>query len=135
MILLFLPSHAFGADFYLAMNSCTTVVGFPEESAEGVQVYNSTRYIASCTRAEDNVTCDVVFEDNSKSNKVNYRVVMETPLFLHLEAENESEYVAIHKTNHAVVALTRAVDEKFLAGKLCQGVYGTKLDFDALKER
>lgn len=135
LILFLVPSHALGVDFYLVVNECKTVVGFTTMANVDMKVYDSTKYIASCTRSEGKVKCDFFFEDKAKSNKMTYNVIIETPPLLHLESDNGAEYIAIHQTNRSVTALSRAVGEEFLAGKLCQGLYATKYEFDALMEK
>lgn len=121
------------ADFYLIMEKCKTVAGGLALSDDAVKVFDGTPVRSACARDGKKVTCQLSFpEGESGPASAEYTVLFDSPPQLHMADARRADYVAVHLTNHAAVVITRMVMENVIASKVCQGLYVTETEMQAI---
>ena len=139
---LLVSSVAFSAeyDFYIDFSECKNVVGYLVLSKESLTIIPGDPTVLACTRRSNIVLCDFVFKDdlNKKGlqgNAEQYKVVIDSPPFLHFKSETGAEYIAIDTSQHAAILSSRMLHEKFLGAKVCQGLFTTDFEIKNLDKK
>ena len=118
-------------DFYINFSSCKSMVGYLVLSEESLKVLPSDPGVMACTKAAENIKCDFKFldgQDVHKGNSEDYKVVIDSPPYLHFKTDTGAEYVAVDTSQRAAALITRIVEDKFAGAKVCQGIYATSFE-------
>lgn len=126
--------QASDADFYLLMNECSTTVGYTVLSdVGGLKTLDGTTMTNACSRTEQRIRCALIFDDGSEGTIAEYRIFMDTPPRLMFTDDTAADWFMIDTSAHAVVMVTRVVGEQFAGAKVCQGVFATREELQALE--
>jgi hypothetical protein len=119
-------------DFYVAMQTCKTVVGYLVLSDESLKVFEGDTTVLACARTGKAVDCLLSFPKTGETavhgDTINYQVLADSPPHLILSTSNGSEFLSIDLVERAAVSITRHLDVKLAGSKVCQGVYATSFD-------
>ena len=69
-----------------------------------------------------------------KGNRVQYKVLADSPPILLLSDETGGEFISINTTQRAAVIITRILALESASSKVCHGLYATSFDVKALDE-
>jgi hypothetical protein len=126
------PALAREPDFYVAMQTCKTVVGYLVLSDESLKVFEGDPTVLACARTGKTVDCLLSFpkpgQTSVTGDTINYQVLADSPPHLILSNSNGSEFLSIDLVQRAAVSITRHLDVKLAGSKVCQGVYATSFD-------
>lgn len=122
-------------DFYINFSTCKNAVGYLVLSEESFKIIPGEPTVMGCFKSSEDIRCMFEFQDGQaghKGNSENYKVVIDSPPYLHFKTQNGSEYVAIDTGQHAAVLISRVLGEQFAGSKVCHGLYTTSFEVNNL---
>lgn len=129
-------SSASEPEFFIKYTSCSNTVGYLILSHESLKTMPGDTTSMGCSRSADDVFCSFIFDNaeaGHKGNKVNYKILIDSPPYLHFSTPNGSEYISIDTNQHAAVLVSRVLGEKYAGSKVCQGLYATSFEMKNIK--
>tara|TARA_B100002003_G_C13945451_1_gene458638 strand:- start:253 stop:726 length:474 start_codon:yes stop_codon:yes gene_type:complete len=136
-LLLVSVSHGEKYDFHINFDSCKTLIGYLVQSNESLKVLEGSPYVLSCKRDSTDVTCFTQFLGGGKSIKKDtntYQILIDSPPRLIFSDSNRSDYFVIDTAQHSATSITRVLDTKYAASKVCQGLYVTSFELKELNK-
>jgi len=125
-------------DFYLVMKQCSTTVGYLVLSSESLKTVQGEPVTNVCTRRGKAVSCQLSFQGESnglQGNSANYTISIDSPPLLLFSDGLAGDWIMVDTVKHAAVIITRVVDKQFAGAKVCQGIFATQSEMDALKKK
>lgn len=134
------PGQDARPDFHLLLEKCKTTVVYLVLSDESLKTVDGEPVYDACTRKSRQIACAVTFLGggkslNSKTQTVDYSVVLDSPPLLHFADERYADYFAVNLSEHSVVLVSRVLFEKGLGPKVCHGLFATDDEMKALGQR
>jgi hypothetical protein len=129
------PCVLFGADFYLYFNKCKLAVSYFVHSPESLKVVDGDGSLTSCTRISQTIACKIDFLDKSAGAKAEtYRIDIESGQFLIFTNDTMGDYYVIDTNQRIATVITRLMNPKFVASKVCNGLYLTESEWRKLQK-
>jgi hypothetical protein len=131
------PTLATEPDFYIDFQTCKTTAGYLVLSDQSLNVFEGDTTTMGCSKQGSAVFCSFIFNDGGtrmKGNSEKYQVVLDSPPLLTFMTPNGADVIAVNTTEHAAVIITRILDEKFIASKVCHGLYSTSSEIKEMNK-
>ncbi len=128
----------FDPDFHFSFRSCRisgSSLTEPSSKNDGFIEMKTGPHHTACERVgKKRLSCITIFEEEGAKPVVyDMTVTTETSQLLVVESENAADYLVVRPDTGRVVSTTRMVAERYLATKLCHGIYMTGDEFKAFE--
>jgi hypothetical protein len=121
-------------DFYLVMQKCSTTLGTLTTSADGLKTVEGDPFATACTRNSRRLSCRMAFGDQSPDKVVEYTVTLDMPPLLMFADEHGGDFFVVDTVQHRAVVMTRIVSERYAGTKVCQGLFTTDSEVEAVRK-
>lgn len=132
---------AFDPDFYFSFFACRTIgssLGAPGKG-DGIHETRPKAHSTACARVGKKALDCITFFDEKNSPPVRYDMTITTDssqmLIIESAGGSAGDWLIVKPATGRVVSTTRMVDERYLAQKLCHGVYLTGDEFKAMQAK
>ena len=118
-------------DFYLAMQTCKTTVGYLSHSDQDLKVVEGDPARLACKRESSAVTCVISFDGAAEGHKgslAEYVVMADSPPILMMSDKNGGDFILINTVERAAVVVTRMAGLEYAGSKVCRGLFATAFD-------
>jgi len=121
-------------DFFVSFQKCKITTAYLIPYDKSLKVIDGISSDMGCSRKATKMSC--TYKLNGEEVKTTeYNVILDSPPLLYLSTSNGSEMIAIDTSRHTAAMLTRIAGKKYLASKVCQGLYATAYELNNLGKK